>query len=217
MEKEISVDLRESLTDKIYHDLLAKLQESELVPGMLIDRKALAAEYHVSMAPVRDALQRLSLEGFVETRSRSATVVKAIHKDDVFGTMVLREALETQVVRMISGDIIRAEKDVLYELAMKVDSCNSIMEYWKADINFHRQLVLLSNCRLLIDTYDQIMNLGTFYQVNKFFFRLDTSQCESHIQLLRRLLACDPAEAEAAIRQHLSNGKSLAAMRTAEI
>lgn len=213
MERTISVDSKENLTNIIYHDLLNKLQASELVPGMLIDRKALAAEYQVSMAPVRDALQRLSLEGFVETRSRSATVVKAIHKDDIYGAMVLREALETQVIRMISGDTIKAEKDTLYELAVKVDSCNSILEYWQADINFHRQLVLLSKCKLLIDTYDQLMNLGTFYQVNKYFFRLDTSQCDSHIQLLHHLLEDDAVNAEEAIRRHLSNGKSMAAIK----
>lgn len=209
----VSIDSKENLTDKIYHDLLNKLQVSELVPGMLIDRKALAAEYNVSMAPVRDALQRLSLEGFVETRSRSATVVKAIHKDDIYGTMILREALETQVIRMISGDIIKSKKDILCDLAIKVDSCNSILEYWQADINFHRQLVLLSRCKPLIDTYDQVMNLGTFYQVNKFFFRLDTSQCDSHIQLLHHLLEDNVADAEEAIRRHLSNGKSFTTIK----
>lgn len=119
MEKKTIIDSKESLTDIIYSDLLHKLQASVLVPGTLIDRKALATEYNVSMAPVRDALQRLSLEGFVETRSRSATVVKAIQEEDIYGAMVLREALETQAIRMIWGDIIRRERDNLHALAGK--------------------------------------------------------------------------------------------------
>lgn len=214
MEKLAVTDSKESLTDRIYYDLLNKLQASELVPGTLIDRKALATEYNVSMAPVRDALQRLSLEGFVETRSRSATVVKAIQEEDIYGAMVLREALETQAIRMIWGDIIHNEKENLYALALKVDSCNSILEYWQADINFHRHLVVLSGCRRLIDTYNQVMNLGTFYQVNKYFVRLDTIQCDSHIQLLHQLLEGKKHEAEQALRNHLSNGKPIPTLKS---
>lgn len=217
MEKLAVTDSKESLTDRIYYNLLNKLQASELVPGTLIDRKALATEYNVSMAPVRDALQRLSLEGFVETRSRSATVVKAIQEEDIYGAMVLREALETQAIRMIWGDIIHNEKETLYALALKVDSCNSILEYWQADINFHRHLVVLSGCRRLIDTYDQVMNLGTFYQVNKYFVRLDTIQCDSHIQLLRQLLEGEKHEAEQALRNHLSNGKPIPTLKNTTI
>lgn len=213
VEKKTIIDSKESLTDIIYSDLLHKLQSSVLVPGTLIDRKALATEYNVSMAPVRDALQRLTLEGFVETRSRSATVVKAIQEEDIYGALVLREALETQALRMIWGDIIRRERDSLHVLAAKVDSITDILEYWQADIDFHRYLVSLSGCRRLIETYEQVMNLGTFYQVNKYFARLDTIQCDSHILLLNQLLNCDKDEAEKALRSHLSNGKALTSLK----
>ena len=55
VEKKTIIDSKESLTDIIYSDLLHKLQSRVLVPGTLIDRKALATEYNVSMAPVWDA------------------------------------------------------------------------------------------------------------------------------------------------------------------
>ena len=196
-----------NLTDIIYNDLLNKLQTSELAPGTLIDRKELARKYNVSMAPIRDALQRLALEGFIETHSRSATVVKAVQKEDIFGFMVLREALESQAIRITSKDSLVAEKDNLMELAKAMDSCVRIMDYWQADIAFHKHLVSLTKCNRLINTYEQIMNIGFFYQVNSYFARMDTSLCDSHVRLLNHLLTCNKDDAERAIRQHLNVGK----------
>ena len=108
---------KENLTLKIYNSLLQKFLSNELVPGTVIDRRAIAEEYHVSMAPVRDALQRLTLEGFIETRSRSATIVKAIQREDIYGTLTMREALESQVARMGCGEKVRSGQDALVETA----------------------------------------------------------------------------------------------------
>lgn len=198
---------KESLTLHIYNDLLEKFLSNEMAPGTIIDRKALAEEYQVSIAPVRDALQRLTLEGFVETKSRSATVVKAITREDIFGTLAMREALESQVARMICGETVRQNMDLLLEAAKTVDNCTDIMDYWKADISFHRTFVELCNCRLLINSYSQIMNIGNFYQINSFFMNHDPEKRESHISLIANLSNDDPDFAEAAIRKHLKSGK----------
>lgn len=197
-----------NLTDYIYNDLLNKLQCNILLPGTLIDRKVLAKEYQVSVAPVRDALQRLTFEGFIETKTRSATVVKAVQKDDIYGFMVLREALESQAIRIIDKETLAEAKDKLMELAKAVDSCDRIMDYWEADISFHKNLVALTKCNRLISTYEQIMNIGMFYQVNSYFSRMDTSSVDSHVKLLNALLNSNKDDAEKAMRQHLNDGKS---------
>lgn len=199
---------KETLTLQIYNGLLEKFLSNELAPGTIIDRKALAEEYHVSIAPVRDALQRLTLEGFIETKSRSATIVKAIKREDVFGTLAMREALEAQVARMICGETICNHIDELLEAAEKVDNCINIMEYWKADIAFHRAFIELCGCKLLISTYAQIMNIGNFYQINSFFMNRDPEKRDNHAALVECLKVTDPDQAEAAIRKHLQRGKN---------
>lgn len=203
-----SIAAKDSLTQVIYNDLLRKFMANELVPGTIIDRKSLAEEYQVSMAPLRDALQRLALEGFIETRSRSATVVKAVQRDDVYGTLVMREALESQAARMICGETVQENLAALLEHADHVDTAVAMTDYWQADVEFHCQLVALSKCELLIETHKKIMNVGRFYQLNNYFMNRDPQKRESHHKLVEALLTRDPDEAERIMRHHVMAGKS---------
>ncbi len=84
----------DSLTDAVYEKLLRRFLSNELVPGNILDRKQIAKELGVSMAPVREALMRLSIEGFVETIPRKGTITKAVSREDVYGSMIVREAIE---------------------------------------------------------------------------------------------------------------------------
>lgn len=199
---------KESLTQAIYDDLLRRFMSNELVPGTIIDRKTLADEYQVSMAPLRDALQRLTLEGFIETRSRSATVVRAVQKEDIYGTLVMREALESQAARLICGRIVQEHYAALLDSASHVDSAEIMTDYWQADVEFHCQLVSLSNCELLIDTHKKVMNVGRFYQLNSYFMNCDPQKRESHGKLIEDLLTNDPDTAERIMRHHVMAGKS---------
>ncbi len=120
----------------------------------------------------------------------------------------MREALEAQVARMVCGETIRSHMDELLEAAEKVDNCVNIMEYWKADIAFHRLFIELCGCKLLINTYAQIMNIGNFYQINSFFMNRDPEKRDNHAALVEYLKTADPDQAEAAIRKHLQSGKN---------
>ena len=200
---------KDNLTLSIYNDLLQKLMSNELAPGTIIDRSILAEHYNVSVAPVRDALTRLTLEGFIVTKPYSGTVVKAISREDVVGNLVMREALETQAVRMIHGKIISAHYDELSELANLVEECTDQTSYWNADVAFHQKLVSLCACPLLINTYDQIMSIGNFYRINTFLMNNDPTKRSSHVDLLQCLMTDDLQTAANAIILHLHAGKEI--------
>ena len=205
-----SISKKDNLALTIYNDLLEKLMTNKLAPGTIIDRNTLAEEYGVSMAPVRDALTRLTLEGFIITKPYSGTVVKAISREDVFGNLVMREALETQAVRMVHGQVIREHEAELLSLASQVDYCDRQADYWKADICFHQKLVSLCDCQLLISSYAQVMNIGNFYRINTFLMNHDPEKRSSHVELLKSLIDDDIQIAEKAILAHLHAGKETA-------
>lgn len=178
-----------------------------MLPGEVIDRKQLAEQYNVSTAPVKDALLMLAQDGFIDVRARSVTIVKSVQREDIDGIMVMREAIETQAARMICGDILRSHFDELEVEAKNLNNISDQMEYWRADIEFHRHLVALTDCPLMINTYRQIMNIGNFYRMNSFFMNDSPTGRLNHIDLLNDLLTEDASVADECIRRHLRSGK----------
>lgn len=207
--EKIEKNKKDSLTLSIYNDLLSKLMSNELAPGAIIDRNVFAEQYKVSVAPVRDALTRLTLEGFIVTKPYIGTVVKSITREDVIGNLVMREALETQAIRMIHGNTITKHYDELMAMANDIEKCDNQTSYWNADVAFHQKLVSLCGCQLLINNYVQIMSIGNFYRVNTFLMNNDPTKRSSHIELLELLKSENADAAVNAIIAHLHAGKEI--------
>ncbi|MEA5033727.1 MAG: GntR family transcriptional regulator [Sphaerochaeta sp.] len=198
----------DSLVHGVYHTVLERLLGNAIAPGTIINRKALAEELGVSMAPVHEALARLTIEGFLDTYPRKGTVVKAINRDDLYGSIILREAIECQAARMYHGKILQDNREHLYDWAARVDApIEDLVEHWKVDIEFHAELVRLSGCKTLSQTFKQVMRVGTFYQINTFLMQHDRQERLSHSQLIDDLCTDDPSLAESVIREHLKSGK----------
>ena len=198
----------ESLTDEVYKILLNRFLKNELVPGNVLNRKEIARELQVSMAPVRDALMRLTMEGFVETLPRKGTIAKAVNREDLYGTFILREAIECQAARMYCGSRVREAREALEPFAREVDDPSvDLVEHWRLDITFHSKLIQLCNCKTLETEFKQVMRVGTFYQINHFLVNEDKEERLSHIDLLEQLSTEDPDTAEKYIREHLKSGK----------
>ncbi len=198
----------ESLTDEVYRTLLNRFLNSEIVPGNVLDRKRIAEELNVSMAPVRDALIRLGMEGFVDTLPRKGTIAKAVNRDDLYGSLMIREAIECQAARMYCGQPISENHTMLLEYARRADDfTQGFVEHWKLDVAFHEQLLQLTGCRTFVEEYNRFMKVATFHHVNRFLTNDDLRERRSHVELLDELTTRDPDRAEAVIRDHLKSGK----------
>src|SRR5690242_4974613 len=97
----ISLTLREpSLADKAYHLILDQMLRGSLSAGSVLSRRKLAEQFRMSLVPVAQALQRLEIEGLLESRPRAGTRVKIPTPDEIRGRFELREALECQSARL---------------------------------------------------------------------------------------------------------------------
>lgn len=195
----------ESLSTRVYDSVLRKLHDRELMPGQTINRRDLAEQVGVSVAPVLEALVRLESEGFVETQPRRGTQVRRITLEDVVGLLTVREALEAQGARMYCGAPIRARQRELQKLAAQVDrAAFGSVECWQLDLEFHRRLMKLTECRALIETFDRTVNMAWFHAANDFSPLQRKMDPKSHVHLTEALSADNPDAAESAMRKHLS-------------
>lgn len=203
-----------SLTTEVYNNLLDMILSNKLIPGDILSRKDIAKSLNVSMAPVRDALIQLSIEGFVKAYPRKGTVIKSVTSEDVFGALVLREAIETQAARLYFNTNLKNQLGMLREKAQELDEYPIFdPRNIKLELNFHLELVKLSDCDTLIDEYKRQININIFYRMNNFLTSTDRDKDDykrtDHIQLLDDLLdATSPEEADILIRKHLNRGKT---------
>ncbi len=199
---------RHSLSDGVYEHLLEKFLQNELVPGNILNRREIAQELGVSVAPVLEALLQLEMEGFVESLPRKGTLVKPIRREDIFGQLMLREAVECQAARLYCGAPVRRSRHVLDSLADGLEStAPDLPEHWKQEIEFHRQLVELSDCPALVREFGRFMRLGIFYRMNRILQPADRQERKSHRALLTAVSNDDPDVAERAVREHIRSGK----------
>jgi len=209
--KKVEEDLepnKSSLSLFVYERMLEKFMRNELVPGNILNRREIAQEYGVSVAPVLEALLQLEMEGFVESIPRKGTLVKPVRQEDIFGQLMLREAVECQAAYLYHGAPVRAAKPQLVLLAERLEGTPSDSpEHWEQEIAFHRALVSLTECPALVQKYDRFMRLGVFHRVNRILPPTDRAERLSHLDLIEELSVDDALAAQCSLRKHLRSGK----------
>lgn len=77
----------------VFEEVLQAIHEGRLLPGERISDTALAAEFHVSRTPVREALQRLREIGVVEASASRFTRVAVVSPRETAEAMIVWAAL----------------------------------------------------------------------------------------------------------------------------
>lgn len=199
-------DAAAPLSQRAYEHLVGKLFRKELVPGDFLNRRQVAAELDVSVAPVLEAMVQLEAEGFLVVRPRKGTQVRPLRGEDLRGQLIVRVALECQVARMCCGRAVADSFRRLERLARASDAVDRARPVgWEKELSFHRALADLTGCASLRAELDRTMRLGHFLAVQTLihFQRIRGS----HMALLRKLRAPRPDEAERAMRRHLVAGR----------
>lgn len=198
---------RASAPHEVYDLLKRKILAGEYSGGMKLNPAAIGAELGVSRTPVREALQRLDLEGLVTLSHHRGAVVTRLTLDEVRELFRIRAALEglaaTEAARHLDQDgleecellarrLERAQGDIrewflrheafhdrLYEFAG--------MPRLSAEIRRFREAVQ-PYLRLYIDVYGQLEMPGV-----------------EHRRLLAAFAKSDADRAGQAIRKHVEH------------
>ena len=201
---------RESFKARAYRIIEGRILGGKLRPGDVIDRRSMAAQLKMSVAPVLEAMLLLTEEGLLETRPRSGTCVAKPRPEDVRGRHWLREAMECQVARLVFGEPIRRHWNTLLPLARAVDDAVTDDDVrWKAEAEFHAALAALVGSDAFLSVFRKTVRANLFYEIKALGTGVPRGPASSHVALLERLRdAATPEEAEAIARADLNKGKS---------
>ena len=95
--------VRPTLANRAYDDLKALFQNGTYSPGDFLTEGELARRLRMSKTPVRTALTRLEMDGFVTVSPQQGIVVREPSVREIVDLFDIRIALETFVVRRLAG------------------------------------------------------------------------------------------------------------------
>lgn len=191
------------LSDKVYQQFLERLLKREMLPGQEFNRRQIAAEMGVSVAPVLEAMLRLKEEGLIESTPRRGTRVRTPTIVDLRGQLIVREALECEAARRYCGKPVATHLKQLLRLAEKVDRADvRQMSGWRDEIRFHRALIELLDLPPLLRAFDRVMKLGLFTTLHLLVPTSVSDARDSHVHLVEVLAKAGPDDAEQAMRFH---------------
>src|SRR5438874_4803734 len=140
-----------SLAAEAYRVVRQRILRGELGLGQVISRRKLATELGMSFLPVSEALQRLEVEGLLESRPRAGTRVRIPTREDVRGHFVVREALEVQAAILFAAGATPEDRNEILKLAARVDamSVSDQSLYLPAHEKLHRRIAEGARCPAL--------------------------------------------------------------------
>ncbi len=149
----------ESSVIRLYLELRDRAMRYDLRPGERVNEQELGRELGVSRAPLREALNRLESEGFLQFVMNKGFFRKPIRVEEVFDLYQVRVALERRAVFLAidraSDEEIAAVRDYWTGIMTRAREM-SPEEMLLADEEFHSQLVALSRNRELSAFLEQV-------------------------------------------------------------
>jgi DNA-binding GntR family transcriptional regulator len=196
-----------SLTDRAYAILRMQIITCQMRPGSEVSELELAERLGMSKTPVREALGRLNLEGFVETYPRRGYRITPVTIKDINDLFAVRGVLESKAAALAARNMTDQEFDRLDQLAdasYSLEEEKSIGHFVDANLVFHSMIAEGSKNPKL---YNIIM--GLLHESQRFFYigartrdvNVETNQ--HHTEIVEVLRKRDAAAASQIMVAHV--------------
>ena len=104
---------RELFKNKAYDELRSRFDNLQYPPGTFLSERQLADELGMSKTPVKAALERLEIEGFITVSPQSGILVRDLTLDELTEMYEIRLALEGFALRSMAGRLTKEQLERL--------------------------------------------------------------------------------------------------------
>ena len=197
-----------SLSELVYRRLRDQIVWGTIPPGSTLSVRKLSERLGVSPMPVRNALQRLAAEEWVEVTPRSSTRVTQVSPERVQEMNEVRSRLEALAARLAAPHLTAEELTHLKALLGKLDRAAAAdrAEEWHG-LNQEMHQLIFRRCgnslvrRMAQDLWERnFRNLSGRAATQAKFRR---RRAKEHRRIVSALMRRDPDRVEAAWRDHV--------------
>ena len=150
---------RRSLPAMAIEQIQAAIEQGTLKAGQRVTELGLARKLGVAQSTVREALVDLEHQGFIQRRGPRKICITSLTATEIADIYRVRQRLEVLAVELLTEkekcDLSQCEKQ--YRLMVEAASSGTDIEFYRADLNFHRRLWAAAGNRSLIDSLERLV------------------------------------------------------------
>lgn len=205
-------------TPLIYQQIRQSIIDFDLFPGSRVTETELAEQFNVSRTPIREALQRLEVEGLVQIRAKQGCFIRPVDTDTISNYYDVRIAIESMAVELACSNMPREDLQALADFwnpdnfDENVDYSNHIQQVEEA---FHVSLAEGSGNPILVQYLNDINN--HIRVIRRLGFPDKKSVSETyieHFEICSLLLENKVNDAKEAITKHIRKSQGIASSVT---
>lgn len=207
----IRLDAYKPLREVVSEALRQAIQDGVLKPGERLMEIPLAEELGVSRTPIREAIRKLELEGFVVMIPRRGTYVANISLKDIAQVFEIRSALEELAAGLAAERITAEEIEELERMLVEIGDLIELKDMDRivdADIKFHEVLYKASrNERLAEIVHNLREQIIRFRSTSMNQPGRLAKTWEEHRQLVEAIGAHNAVQARKLARVHMEHSE----------
>ncbi|TRW98112.1 GntR family transcriptional regulator [Paracoccus sp. M683] len=195
--------------ERLYRQLRSQIMLGELPPGQSLTLRGLAAEHHISMTPVREAVRRLVAEGALTLSASGRMSTPELTDERIEELAALRALIEPELA---ARALPRAHFALIDRLARMNGQIADAVErhdaigYIRNNLDFHRTLYLRAQAPLMLAMLETIwLQLGP--TMRALYGRVKRNEPPRHHRMiLAALRAGDEPALRLAVRADVTHG-----------
>ena len=193
----------------VYETIRNEILELNLAPGVPLDETSLAERFSLSRSPIREALVRLSADGFVQTLSNRSTIVTPLNLVEFPRYVEALDYLQRIVTRLAARNRTEADLAIMQKAAEIYDSeClnGNHLKMSEANKAFHMAIADAGRNRYFADLYRQLLDEGRRILHMHYQRRRDADEKfplgPEHFQMIEAIQNKDEARADQLAHEH---------------
>lgn len=187
-----------------------RIRRGRMVPGQRLVEVEIIRQTGASRAKVREAFQRLEVEGLVEIEEYRGASVRDAGIDEVRQIYQCRAALEGLCAAQFIPNASAAQRGELVEIQRQLDACveeRMPEQFGRLNMAWHRKLIEGAGNEIAASLLERLhvpihrLMFESFYSTE----RLKAANADHH-RVLDAIMANDPVRASAEMQSHIGAG-----------
>lgn len=208
----VSLEGYKPLREVVFESLREAILNGRLKPGERLMEVQLAEEMGVSRTPVREAIRKMELEGFVVMIPRKGAYVAGISLKDIADVYEVRAALETLAAGLAAERITEEELEKLerHLVAVSEDAEHNDLAGWVTrDTEFHDTIYQASRNQRLIQIVNNLMEqIHRFRSTSLAYPGRMRIAVEEHKKLVEAISERNVPLAQSLAQEHVENAEN---------